>query len=156
MLLRARRPPKWQGFLQNSREMAQNLFWRTKCREHACLKDQTQIKTRTLLSPDQCPRGMENANSMFIVILLSRSLNRDIFKAFRSHRGLLGWNFLSRAWGFAQVFKGIPSERSIYESTLVELTNCSHSVSQQVVNFSGTYLTPNLPPGHIFPRLMGP
>ena len=30
--------------------------------------------------------------------------------------------FWSRAWGFAQVLKGIPSESRIYESTLVGQT----------------------------------
>ena len=53
--------------------------------------------------------------------MLLNNLNLDMFKPFCSHRGLLSW-FWSRARRLAQVLKGIPSERRIYESTLVGQT----------------------------------
>ena len=50
------------------------------------------------------------------------NLNRDVFKLFRSHRRFAWLTFWSRAWGLALVLKGIPSERRIYQSTLVGQT----------------------------------
>ena len=45
------------------------------------------------------------------------------FKPFRSHRSLFAQlSFWLCAWGFALVLKGFPSERRIYESTLVGQT----------------------------------
>ena len=47
------------------------------------------------------------------------NLNRDMFKPFRSHRDLLGRSSGRVREGLAQVLKGFPSEKRIYESTLV-------------------------------------
>ena len=49
-------------------------------------------------------------------------LNRDMFKPFRSHSGLLGWVKGCVLEDLHKFLKGFPSERRIYESTLLGQT----------------------------------
>ena len=47
--------------------------------------------------------------------------------------------FWSRAWGLSQVLKGIPSDRSVYESTWSDRQNCSHNVSQKTSTYQALF-----------------
>ena len=60
------------------------------------------------------------------------SLNRDMFKPFRSHSGLLGWVFGCVLEGLHRFSRGFRQKDASMRALWSDRSNCSHNVSQKV------------------------
>ena len=60
------------------------------------------------------------------------SLNRDMFKPFRSHNGLLGWVFRRVLEEFHRFLRGFLQRDASMRALWSDRQNCSHNVSQKV------------------------
>ena len=71
--------------------------------------------------------------------MLLNSLNRDMFKPFRSHNGLLGRVFDFVLEDLHKFYRGFLQRDASLRALWSDRPNCSHNVSQKL-NISGAFL----------------